>query len=146
MVVQLIYISSIIGIDVIGDDKFMEGVRARNASRGITSVMLVTDSCYVHCIEGERDVVSSLFIKIAQDPRHTNQTILRFSEVQKREFGDFFAAISKLSEFNVSNNYNTVCPAMQVDPLSITSAKAMSLLRRVAAHHRANQIDQNLTD
>ena len=140
MVVQLIYISTIIGHAVITDDQFIIGARLRNTARGITSVMLVTDSCYVHCIEGEREIVSDLFIKIAQDTRHKNQTILRFNEVQKREFGDFSAAISELSEFNVNDNYNTVWPAIEIDITSITSAQAMSLLRRVAAHYRANQI------
>jgi hypothetical protein len=102
--------------------------------------MLITESCYIHCIEGERDIVSSLFLKIAQDPRHSDATILRFNETQKREFNDFSAAISRLSDFNISNDYNTVHPTMHIDITSITSAKAMTLLRRVAAHHRANKI------
>ena len=140
MIVQLIYISHSIGDAIDTDEKFLEGVRARNAARGITSIMLVTESCYIHCIEGERDIVSSLFLKISQDPRHKNATILRFNEIKNREFSDFSAAISRLSKFNLNDSYNTVCPSMQIDITSITSAKAMTLLRRVAAHYRANQI------
>jgi hypothetical protein len=139
MVVQLIYISHFVGPTIAEDEKFIEGARTRNAASNITSIMLITEYCYIHCIEGERDVVSGLFIKIAQDPRHKDATILRFNEVSKREFSDFSAEISELRDFNIADNCNTICPDL-LDIPTITSAKAMSLLRRVAAHHRANKI------
>ena len=144
MIVQLIYISYSVGDTIDQDFHFIEGVRERNTRRGITSIMLITESCYIHCIEGERNEVSNLFVKIAQDTRHHGATILRFSEMPKREFGDFSGAISRLSDFDTAE-YNTVCPSMQIDPTSITSAKAMNLLRRVAAHYRADQNSSNLS-
>ena len=143
MIVQLIYISYSIGTTIDKIENFTEGARERNIKQGITSIMLITDSCYIHCIEGERDVVSNLFVKITKDPRHRGATILRFNEMPKREFGDFNAVISKLSDFDTPE-CNTVCPLMNMDPSTITSAKAMNLLRRVAAHHRADQIHSNL--
>lgn len=144
IIVQLIYISTIVGTPITQIENFVEEARVRNAARDITSLMLVTEKCYIHCIEGSRKVVSDLYNTISQDPRHEHCTILRLNEMSRREFSDFSAEISLLSDFG-ADEVNTICDPRTIDTFTITSAAAMSLLRRVAAHHRADQIHLNLS-
>jgi len=137
IIVQLIYISAIVGTGIDNIENFAKEMRERNSSRDITSVVLITDKCYIHCIEGSRLVVSELFHKISSDPRHCRCTVLRLNEMAKREFSDFASEISRLSDFGI-DEVNTICDPRTIDPFTITSSAAMSLLRRVAAHRRAD--------
>jgi hypothetical protein len=144
IIVQLIYISTIVGTPISQIPNFVESARERNKIRDITSLMLVTEKCYIHCIEGSRLVVSDLYNKISNDPRHSQCTILRLNEMSRREFSNFSAEISVLSEFGEAE-VNTICDPRTIDPFTITSSAAMSLLRRVAAHHHADKIESNLS-
>ena len=138
MVVQLIYISTPVGTTIDKIDNFMMGASERNIIKNITSIILVTPMHYIHCIEGDRHEVSKLYNKLVNDPRHTDCTILRLNEMPHREFSEFSAEISNLTEFD-TDSINTVCLAGHINPCTITSSHAMTLLRRVAAHKRANR-------
>ena len=137
MIVQLVYISTPIGKKIDEIENFISSARERNAKKGISSIMLITECAYLHCIEGERAAVSELYNKICNDTRHSHCTILRFNELPKREFDDFHATVYRLSSFDTLG-VNTVCPVSIIDLHTISAARAMTLLRRTAAHYRAD--------
>ena len=136
MIVQLLYVSTKVGMSVDQTDEYLAGARARNIARDITGLVLITDLFYIHCIEGERDIINKLFLEICKDPRHKNQCILRYNNVREREFSEFSAEISLLSDFE-TKGLNALCGTESDDMTAITPILAMSLIRRLAAHHRA---------
>lgn len=136
MIVQLLYMSRRIGPGVHESDDYITMARARNAELGITGLVLITDIFYLHCLEGERSVVSELYLKITDDPRHTDQVILRYSTLKEREFPEFSAEYALLTDFD-NRDINTLCGTMAEDLHTVNSSQAKSLIRRLAAHLRA---------
>lgn len=141
MLVQLIYISTIVGITIDLIENYIDSARLRNLRSGLAGIVLITDRYYIHYIEGERaDVGDKYNEMVSFSHLHTKCTILRFNEIAKREFPDFSAEYAMLSDV-AKSDISRVCP---IDPETMTSARAMSLIRRTAAHYRADQIHQNL--
>ena len=138
MLVQLIYISAIVDDSIDRMREFISTTRENNSKNSITSIILSFDRHYLHCIEGERNAVSELFADVSHNSHHSLCTIVRFNEVSRREFPDFSTEISNFSDF-ATNGVNTICPIDVANTDTISSASAMSLLRRVAAHTRAER-------
>ena len=138
MLVQLVYISTCVGNQIDMDPEMFNAARARNIDRGIASVVLSNNIYYIHSIEGERDAVNKLYSTILRDTKHKNCIILRYLEISKKDFEDFSVAFARLSDFDTTDG-NTVGSTITIDPETITSSIAMSLLRRVAAHHYAHE-------
>ena len=136
MLVQLIYISTIVGVTIDLIENYIDGARLRNLRTGLAGILMITDKYYIHYIEGERADVSDKYNEMVSFSHlHMKCTILRFNEIAKREFPDFSAEYTKLSDI-AKNEMDRVAP---IDPLTMTSAKAMSIIRRAAAHHRAER-------
>lgn len=69
--------------------EMLTGARVRNAARGITGLLLYRDGSFLHLLEGEEEIVDSLFAKISRDSRHTEITPLARREIAERNFGDW---------------------------------------------------------
>ena len=136
MLVQLVYISTIVGITIDLIENYIDAARLRNLRSGLAGIVLITDKYYIHYIEGERADVSDKYSEMVSFSHlHTKCTILRFNEIAKREFPDFLAEYATLSDV-AKNDLSKMCP---IDSETMTSAKAMALIRLVAAHHRAER-------
>lgn len=48
----------------------LQQARESNSKRGITGMLLYMEGCFFQVLEGERDTVESLYLKITKDPRH----------------------------------------------------------------------------
>jgi Sensors of blue-light using FAD len=62
--------------------------RRRNATAGVTSMLLHIDGAFLQVLEGEPDAVDRLFIAIAGDYRHHRIELLLIREVIERNFPD----------------------------------------------------------
>src|ERR1700733_11413270 len=58
----------------------------RNGAAGVTGLLCHTDAVYLQVLEGGRAEVSSLYNRIAQDPRHRDVTLLSYDEIVERQF------------------------------------------------------------
>jgi hypothetical protein len=140
MLVQLIYISTIVGITIDQIENYIDRARIRNLASGLAGIVMITDRNYIHYIEGERGDVSDKYNEMVSfNHLHTKCTILRFNEIAKREFPDFIAEYGKLSDIS-KEELAKLCPP---DPFTITAATAMTFIRRVAAHHRVDFKDRS---
>jgi hypothetical protein len=61
----------------------------RNARRSITGALCFADGKFLQLFEGARPVVSALFTRIANDPRHTQLELLLCEPVTTRLFSDW---------------------------------------------------------
>jgi len=50
--------------------QLLQQARENNGKRGITGMLLYMEGCFFQVLEGERDTVESLYLKIAKDKRH----------------------------------------------------------------------------
>ena len=114
-------------------EKFMEGNRERNKLAGLASILLSTDRYYLNLIEGHRADVNYLYNKITRDSSHRDCTLLRYIDVKKREFHNWYAEHVNIEEFNLGH-MNLLLPTGDIDIDKITSAQAVTMIRRIHAH------------
>ena len=95
MMIQLVYTSR--RVEGVGDDEIdamLCSARRDNASRGLTGVLLCTDTQFMQVLEGPSDEVERLRERIATDPRHEEMRIVMTREVTRRDFGRWHMALS----------------------------------------------------
>ncbi|MGE0789288.1 MAG: BLUF domain-containing protein [Sandaracinaceae bacterium] len=64
-------------------------VRARNAERGITGVLLHHEGSFLQVLEGPPLELTELFAKIGRDPRHDGIVLLRRRPIRERHFASW---------------------------------------------------------
>ena len=98
MLTQLIYISRAVGPQTTTvTTQILETARAFNKSHDLTGVLCQGKGLYVQVLEGERNVVNSLYRRIAADNRHVDADIVLFGEIKTRQFKDWSMALVNLS-------------------------------------------------
>lgn len=60
-----------------------------NIKLNITGALFYGNNYFLQFLEGEQDNVDSLYLKIAEDKRHSNVKILEFKEVKSRYFEEW---------------------------------------------------------
>lgn len=136
MLVQLLYISSHNNVlpQVTEVKDYMKNVVTdKNIKRELSSILLASDKYYIQLIEGNREPVNRLYNRIVFDARHNNVTLLRYVSVKSREFGAWPAAYVDIAEFNVGS-FNLLTPTNDIDISTISSAQAVTIVRRIYAH------------
>jgi len=63
--------------------------RQNNAKKGVTGMLLFHDGLFMQILEGDPEVVTAVYEKISQDPRHRSCRVMADLEVDSREFGDW---------------------------------------------------------
>lgn len=63
--------------------------RANNSQRNITGMLLYMEGCFFQVLEGERDVLDALYLKIAKDKRHHHVMKLIEEPIEDRGFSDW---------------------------------------------------------
>ncbi len=59
---------------------------ANNKAKGITGVLCYRGGHFAQILEGEELAVLALYLKISQDPRHTNSVIISISTTTRQMF------------------------------------------------------------
>jgi len=70
-------------------DQLLERCRARNAAAGITGVLVVDGVHVLQVLEGPRDALTELFVRISTDARHRNVQLISVSDLDVRSFPDW---------------------------------------------------------
>lgn len=89
--VQCIYCSAAKGgaITPVELSTILETARRNNARLEVSGMLLYDDGAFFQILEGERDVVESLFNKISTDPRHGRITKIVVEPIEKRSFAEW---------------------------------------------------------
>lgn len=133
MLTQLLYISCHKGNIIENLDDFMARSRDRNQEKNLSSILLSTEEYYLHLIEGNRRDVNELYNRISKDSKHCTCTLLRYIEIKKREFESWHAEHVSIQEFDVGD-INLLLPHGKLDFETVTSAQAVTMIRRIHAH------------
>ncbi|ULB12133.1 BLUF domain-containing protein (plasmid) [Cereibacter azotoformans] len=88
--VSLSYRSRVRLSDPVGDMvRIMQSSRVRNPRLGITGILLYNGLHFVQTLEGPQEACRDLFLRISQDPRHSEITAFGLSTIERRRFPDW---------------------------------------------------------
>jgi len=79
----------------------LKQARATNAGQGITGMLIYAEGSFFQVLEGEAEVVDSLYTKILADPRHEKITQIIREPIPARAFGDWTMGYSVMSREDI---------------------------------------------
>jgi hypothetical protein len=79
----------------------LKKAREFNSAHDITGCLLYYNQQFIQILEGEKEILKSLYDKIHLDNRHTQVTILSEGQKDERVFDDWTMAFYELSENDV---------------------------------------------
>lgn len=101
---QLVYTSTATGTINTGEfEDILHVARTKNAEKGITGMLMFHENTFYQCLEGDENVISELFTKIAIDDRHFNVHLIGKVEVQERSFPDWKMGFVNMHGEELSN-------------------------------------------
>ncbi len=98
--VQLIYASTSNGIGPGDVQNILKSARANNGRESVTGLLCFSAERFLQCLEGSRQSVNAIYQKILQDERHTGPIILRYEEIDRRDFAHWSMAYVGDTEIN----------------------------------------------
>jgi hypothetical protein len=99
---SLVYVSS--AASPFSDEQLralLEQSRRDNAARDISGMLLYKGGNFMQLLEGDESQVTSLYHKIATDPRHSGSMVLLKSHADTRMFADWSMAFRNLNDPSV---------------------------------------------
>jgi hypothetical protein len=95
--------------------RLLEHARAANAAREVTGMLLYQNGRYMQMLEGEEEVVRSLFASIAADGRHRMVKVLASGPLTKRHFSDWSMGFRNMDQFGNLPDYDTYLATQLAD-------------------------------
>jgi len=97
--ISLTYLSSATQPYSDGDlRELLATARPKNASLGVTGMLLYAGGSFIQTIEGEPDAVDPLFATIESDTRHRDVMVTLREEVEARSFPDWSMGFEQVTE------------------------------------------------
>ncbi len=98
---RLIYSSSLKPhVDHTEIKKIHEVAEEQNRKLRVTGMLIFGNENFLQAIEGDRDVINSLYDKIFHDPRHHQLIIRSYQEINDRKFNRFAMKLILLTQAN----------------------------------------------
>jgi hypothetical protein len=85
-------------------ENILKEARELNAKNNITGCLLYHNSQFLQILEGEKEAVKDLFLKIASDNRHEDIMLMEEGEKEERHFTGWHMAYHQLT----ANDFNTL--------------------------------------
>lgn len=84
----------------------LEGSRQRNATVGVTGLLLYHDGNFMQALEGPRTAVRTLFDRIERDPRHRGTLVLLDQPRPDRYFPEWSMGFRDVSSADMPEGYS----------------------------------------
>ena len=133
MLTRLIYASepdAALSLDAV--QSILTHARAANLRNNLTGLLAFDATGFLQVIEGQREVVSRLYGRIAQDSRHRRLVLLQVAAIDERQFGRWAMGFTPA---NAARNelYLRFGNEPRFDPFTMTAPGALGLLSALAA-------------
>jgi hypothetical protein len=80
----------------------LERAQAVNSQLDVTGILLHSDGSYFQVLEGDADVIDSLYAKIARDKRHKNVVLIIREPIAGRSFADWSMGFASVTSKDVA--------------------------------------------
>ena len=126
---QIIYISSA-KAELTEDAllKLLAGSQKRNASRGITGILLHSEGNIIQVIEGPLEAAEALYTKIAMDSRHGGVTLISRKSVEQRDFPEFKMGFKRAKRCDFKEQLPGFTDVVEQRSVSQEQLKGLSLM------------------
>ena len=135
MLVRLLYASR--AVDTVNPDDLLTILRqskANNPGEGITGVLCccLKERIFMQVLEGGRSAVNRRYIRIAQDPRHTDVELLSYEEIGERRFAAWSMGQVNMAALNpgLVLKYSE---RSALDPYAVSGLASLSLFEELMA-------------
>lgn len=78
--------------------ELLESARLKNKKLGITGMMIYHEREIMQILEGEKEVVETLFQTILEDNRHTSVNVFYQGDIEERAFCGWSMALKRLDD------------------------------------------------
>jgi hypothetical protein len=138
---RLIYSSeAALGLAAAELEEMLAESRIRNKAHGITGVLLLVEGAFLQILEGEKDDVDSLMVRIGRDPRHHDIKVFYEEEVDERAFASWSMAyltpsaeeLSKWIQLESATTIGDVLAAVESNPGRLPEM-VVNMLKTIAA-------------
>ncbi|WP_310386942.1 BLUF domain-containing protein [Roseateles sp.] len=130
MLIRLIYLSRLVGSQSPElTDSILCKAQAWNTQNDITGMLCEGQGVYLQALEGERNIVTSLYARIHADPRHKDLELLHCESIAERRYRGWSMARVRLSD--VDPETKIVWP--EFDPYSVSGALVMARIDELVA-------------
>lgn len=131
MQIRLVYCSKSYGeLPLMEIQRILEVARPANAQAQVTGMLAYEAPWFLQALEGDRDEVNELYLKIAEDPRHDQITLISYEIVEDRLFGAWqmgFAGSSAAFKQTLAS-----CGHEHFEPLNMEQSQALQFLKFLA--------------
>jgi Sensors of blue-light using FAD len=106
--------------------------KLNNAKVGVTGVLCFSESIFIQVLEGGRDAVNELYLRIARDPRHHHVVLLSYEEIPERRFTGWSMGQVNMSRLNTGLLLKYSETAI-LDPYAVSGKVSMALFDELVA-------------
>ena len=103
-----------------------------NPATGVTGVLCFSGNIFLQVLEGGRSQVSSLYNRIAADPRHSDVVLLSYEDIAERGFAGWSMGQVNMGRLNPALLLKYSEKAV-LDPYTVTGKVSMALLNELVA-------------
>jgi hypothetical protein len=80
--------------------KILKSSQKNNSALGLTGALMFNQHVFAQVLEGERAKLSSLLLRIVNDPRHADVTIVEAQPIESRMFGEWSMTLIEHSDID----------------------------------------------
>ena len=113
-------------------ESILQQSRSHNPALGITGILCHGGDVYMQALEGGREAVNALYMKIVRDTRHREVMLLHYSEVPERHFAGWTMGQVNLTKVNPSMLLK-YSDRPVLDPFIVSGRASMALLEELIA-------------
>ncbi len=135
MLVRLMYASrAVAAVDQEELLAILKQSKASNTKSGVTGALCLCSSerIFIQVLEGGRDAVNRLYVRIAADARHKDVMLLRYDEIAERHFAGWAMGLVNLARLNPALLLK-YSECARLDPYLQSGAVTMALFDELVA-------------
>ena len=135
MLVRLMYASrSAAAMDADAMQSILRQCKDNNPALGITGLLCQCSSSgiFMQVLEGGRPAVNQLYLKIAQDKRHTEVQLLSYEEINERRFAGWAMGQVNMARLNPSLLLKYSATSV-LDPYSMSGQMSLAMFDELVA-------------
>ena len=127
---RLVYTSRAVHSGPEDMDDILASARRNNMPKYISGMLVCAGGWFLQILEGEPEALTSLFIKIGNDPRHSEITLRAFEVVDSRHFSDWGMQYVSQDRMKM-DHYRRYFIEDAFDPTKMSSAALVEFCRSV---------------
>ena len=133
MLVRLLYASRAAAqMDQDALQAILRQSKANNPALGITGLLCYSGGLFIQALEGGRQAVNQLYLKIAADPRHSDVVLLSYEEIGERRFAGWAMGQVNMARLNPALLLKySATPVL--DPYSLSGQVALAMFEELVA-------------